>query len=70
MSEKSYKVLRTLDGDRLYQPGDIRTMSELDAAPLLASGALEAIGAKVEPLAQNKTAGTSGPISAKTSRRG
>jgi hypothetical protein len=39
----SFKVLRQMDDDRLYLPGDVRELSDLEAAHLVAAGALEPI---------------------------
>lgn len=50
----SYKVLRRLDGDKLYEPGDTREMMEADAAHLVALGAIEPAKAKAEKTPANK----------------
>jgi hypothetical protein len=50
----TYKVLRRLDGDKLYEPGDTREMIEADAAHLVATGALEPAKAKAEKAPANK----------------
>ncbi|WP_188260864.1 hypothetical protein [Azospirillum tabaci] len=41
--KKTYRVLRPMDGDRFYRPGELREMFPIDAANLLRLGALEAL---------------------------
>ncbi len=38
--KKTYRVLRPMDGDRFYRPGETREMFPIDAAHLLRLGAL------------------------------
>jgi hypothetical protein len=45
MTTKRFKVLRALDGDRFYQPGETREMAPADAKHLVDLGALEEIKA-------------------------
>lgn len=41
--KKTYRVLRPMDGDRFYRPGEMREMFPIDAAHLLHLGALEEV---------------------------
>lgn len=43
MATKKFKVMRALDGDRFYAPGDVREMSAADAKQLVDLGALQPI---------------------------
>lgn len=43
MATKKFRVMRALDGDRLYAPGDVREMSAADAKQLVDLGALQPI---------------------------
>jgi hypothetical protein len=45
---QKYKVLRRMDGDRLYEPGDVREMMAADAKHLLDLGVLEPVDGKAE----------------------
>ena len=49
-----YEVLRALDGDRPYQPGDTREMLVIDAKPLVDLGCLRPLVQKAETPLQNK----------------
>lgn len=51
-----YEVLRRLDGDRLYEPGETREMAPADAKPLVDLGSLRPIrsAAKAEAEHANK----------------
>jgi hypothetical protein len=56
MAEKQkFRVLRRMDGDRLYEEGDEREMTAAEAKHLVDLGALEPIEAKAEPAPQNKS---------------
>lgn len=48
------KVLRHLQGDEAYEPGDTRELSRADAERLAATGAVEIVGAKAEAPPANK----------------
>jgi len=70
MSKKTYRVLRQLDGDKQYLPGDTRELSPADAKHLVDLGALveidgaaadydegqedEGAGEKAQPPVENK----------------
>jgi len=58
MEKSDYRVLRRLDsGTRIYEPGDVRQMADIDAKALVASGAIERVKkTKVEAPPKNKTA--------------
>lgn len=45
----TFRVLRHMEGDKSFAPGDTRELSEADAARLVASGALEAVKATTAP---------------------
>lgn len=49
-----FKVLRRLDGDKLYEAGDVRELSEADAKHLVALGSLEPVAEKAEAAPKNK----------------
>lgn len=66
--QHSYEVLRRLDGDKVYEPGDTREMTEADAKHLVDLGCLRKAPAdmaaksapppedKAEPALHNKAA--------------
>lgn len=51
---KTYRVLRQMDGDRPYKPGETRQLSEADAAHLVRLGVLVEVKAESEPSSMNK----------------
>jgi hypothetical protein len=55
MAEKQkFRVLRRMDGDRLYEAGEEREMTAADAKHLVDLGVLEPIAVKAEATPQNK----------------
>lgn len=53
MTKKTYTVLRQQLGDRDYARGDTRELTEAEATPLIAMGAI--VEAKPKPAAKSKT---------------
>jgi hypothetical protein len=49
-----YEVLREMQGDKDYKPGDIRDLSEADAKHLVGLGVLRKIATKAAPPLKNK----------------
>lgn len=47
--KKTYRVLRPLDGDRFYRPGETREMFPADATHLVRLGVLEEVTAEDAP---------------------
>jgi len=64
----TYKVLRRLDGDQLYNPGDTREMTEIEAKHLVALGVLERVDGKAADAPANK-AEASPPNKAETAHK-
>lgn len=53
---QTYRVIRTMDGDRRYEAGDTRELDPNDARHLVALGALVPVDTKVEAAPANKAA--------------
>lgn len=51
-----YEVLREMQGDKNYKPGDHRDLSDADAKHLVDLGVLRKVGGKATRPAKNKSA--------------